>query len=133
LNRYYHSCAGCGCPGVETEFRYCSRCEILLDGLEDVTVPPPAEAPPPVLATREPGCDDRPAFTTIIACERVSSLKPKKDGKWLVWAANKRGCLRWFHTFGVQHGFPRNINQWSRVMVAMAVKAKMAEPQSAGS
>ena len=84
----------------------CGRCVQLLRELGDTVVEPP---------TREPGSDDGGKI----------GLNPKHNGKWLVWAANKRGCLRWFHTFGVQHGYPRNISQWSPTMVAVAVSAKM--------
>ena len=85
----------------------CLQCVQLLRELGDTIVEPPP---------REPGSDDGGKIV----------LNPKHNGKWLVWAANKRGCLRWFHTFGVQHGYPRNISQWSPCMVSVAVTAKMA-------
>ncbi len=124
-------CVHCGAP-TRCEFNTCGRCAQLLEGLEDVTVEPPPDAPRTVLARREPGSDDRPQFTTAIACSQVSTPPaPKpKDAKWLVWAANTRGCLRWFHAFGESHGYPRNILQWSPAMVAVAVAAKTADAKT---
>jgi len=119
-HNYRACCIHCGDP-TGCEFATCGRCAQLLEGIEDVTVEPPPRPP-----TREPGGDDQPQFTTIIACSRGSAPPaPKpKDAKWLVWAANKRGCLRWFHLFGQSHGYPRNIYQWSPAMVAVAIAAK---------
>ena len=107
----YHACLACGDPGVERDFKFCSRCCVLLDGMDLTGII--VEPPPP--RGREPGCDDKP--------------KPRHDGKWLLWAANKRGCLRFFQAFGREHGYPRNLLQWSPGMVAIAVEAKVAEPQ----
>ena len=98
-------CIHCGEDTGTSDSRVCGRCAVLLAELGDSVVEPP----------REPGSDD---------VKPKSALNPRHNGKWLTWAANKRGCLRWFHTFGVQHDYPRNINLWSPAMVAMAVKAK---------
>jgi len=121
----YHACWAYGDPGVEPDFKFCSRCAVLLDGMDlaDIILEPPpprdaASGQHPLSAEhREPGCDD------------VRPAKPKRDAKWLLWAANKRGCLRFFQAFGREHGFPRNMLQWSPGMVAIAVEAKVAELQ----
>jgi hypothetical protein len=94
----YHLCQACGCPGVEYGYRLCGNCAVLLDGLEDLTVPPPPETRQ-VVAAREP-----------------------RDGKWLVWACNKRGRLREAQRIGREHGFPRNMLQWSPAMVEVAIR-----------
>src|SRR5208283_1446932 len=112
MSSYHHACDGCGCPGVERGWKYCGSCTVLLEGIEDDVKP----TPPPTPA-REPGCDD-------------VKPKPRHDAKWLLWAANKRGCLRFFQAFGHEHGFPRNLLQWSPGMVAIAVEAKVADMPS---
>lgn len=106
---HFHRCEGCGCPGVESGLKFCGSCAVLLEGIEDVHVT--------VEPAREPGCDD------------VRKPKPQHDARWLLWAANKRGCLRFFQAFGREHGYPRNMLQWSPGMVAIAVEAKVAELQ----
>jgi hypothetical protein len=111
MTRFGH-CIHCREPLDSPDFHSCSRCCQLLSELGDTVVDPSA---------REPGSDD--ARTP----QAPPSLNTKHDGKWLVWAANKRGQLRWFQHFGVVHGYPRNISQWSPGMVAVAVKAKMAD------
>ncbi len=109
----YHFCEACGCPGVEREYRLCSSCAVLLDGLEDATVPGPPEVKP-VIASREPGSDD----------DKRPALKPRqRTGRWLVWAANKRGRLRDAQAIGRERGFPRDMSQWSAGMVAIVVEA----------
>lgn len=116
MARTFGRCIGCGDTLYEPDFRTCSRCAVLLDGLLDegviVEPPPPTPAGGP---GREPGCDDKP--------------KPKRDARWLLWAANKCGCLRFFQAFGREHGYPRNMLQWSPGMAAIAVEAKVAELQ----
>lgn len=107
---HFHRCEGCGDPGVEREYRYCGSCSVLLEGLEDATVPGPPEVKPVVVA-REPGCDD----------ERPKA-KPR-DARWLLWACNKRGKLREAQAIGRERGFPRNLLQWSPDMVAIVVEA----------
>ncbi len=95
--------------------RSCGRCAVLLAQLGDTVVPPPPE--------REPGCDDlRPP-----AIEH----KPVRDGKWLAWAAAKRGQMRWFHNYGSQCGFPNDLRQWSPGMVERAVQAIQAKKANA--
>jgi len=125
MTRFGH-CCHCGdrlaCDQVMLGFRSCSRCCQLLRELGDTVVNPPSDVPGnspgtgKQLATlpREPGSDDA----------GKTGLKAEHNGKWLIWAANKRGCLRWFHAFGVRHGYPRNISQWTPVMVAVAVNAR---------
>ncbi len=96
-------CIHCGDP-TGCEFSTCGRCAQLLDGLEDVTVePPPREQAP------------------------APKLQPKHDGRWLAWAAAKRGLVRWFHDYGHTCGFPRDIRQWSPGMVERAVQARIAK------
>ena len=112
---HYHACWACGDPGVEPDFKFCSRCAVLLDGM-DLTDLPASRGPcvKPALVS--------PARTMI-------SPGPRRDARWLLWAANKRGCLRFFVAFGREHGYPRNLLQWSPGMVAIAVEAKVAERQ----
>ena len=113
MARTFGRCIGCGDALYEPDFRTRSRCAVLLDGMDLTGII--VEPPPP--RGREPGCDDKP------------KPKPHHDGKWLLWAANKRGCLRFFQAFGREHGYPRNMLQWSPGMVAIAVEAKVAELQ----
>lgn len=87
----------------------CGRCAALISELAD-------ESP-----AREAGSDD----------ERPAS-KPKspgrvRDGRWLAWAAMKRQQTRWFHAYGSERGYPRDLRQWSPHMVERAVQAKIAE------
>ena len=56
---------------------------------------------------------------------------PRRDGKWLAWAAAKRGQMHWFHRYGQQCGFPRDIRQWSPGMVEIAVQAIQAKQANA--
>jgi hypothetical protein len=83
----------------------CQRCRELLAELGDTTVPAPVRA-------REPGSDD---------------VKPKtRTGKWLMWAARKRGRLHDVHHFGREHGFPRRVEDWSARMIQVCVEALVA-------
>ena len=103
----------------------CGRCAVLLRELGDTVVePPPA---------REPGCDDqRSLFTpeTVTSDGRdfkahaeAAKTLTRRDGRWLAWAARKRGRLRDVFTIGHSHGFPRSVEQWSPAMVDIAIKA----------
>jgi len=107
--------------GVKT----CGRCAVLLQQLGDTVVePPPA---------REPGCDDeRSLFTpeTVTSDGRdfkahaeAAKALTRRDGRWLAWAAAKRGETRFFHDYGHTCGYPRDIRQWSPVMVEKAIQA----------
>ena len=82
----------------------CGHCAVLLAELGDTIVdPPPA---------REPGSDD------------IRKPRPKpKDGKWLVWACNRRGRLRDAQAIGREHGFPRDMARWSTAMVEICIQA----------
>ena len=35
----YHACWACGDPGVEPDFKFCSRCAVLLDGMDLTDLP----------------------------------------------------------------------------------------------
>ncbi len=86
--------------------RSCGRCAVLLAQLGDTVVPPPEG---------ETGCDDvRPP-----AIEH----KPIRDGKWLAWAAAKRGQMRFFQDYGQICGLPLDMRQWSPGQVEQAVEA----------
>jgi hypothetical protein len=109
-------CIHCLAP-VTPPAEVCGACVDLLSDLADDYVEPPPQP------AREPGCDDRPAFTTVIACERAAAPKPRRDARWLLWACNKRGKLREAQALGRERGFPRNLLQWSPDMVAVVVEA----------
>jgi hypothetical protein len=133
----YHHCEACGDPGVERDFRYCGSCSILLEGLEDVTVEPPPRHHEAWGVGRGASIlnstPHAPRASEASAPTSERSERPhdsKRDGRWLVWAANKRGCLRWFQHFGIQRGYPRNLNQWSPAMVAIAIAAKQGDIKS---
>jgi len=98
-------CIHCREPLDSPDFHSCSRCCQLLAELGDTVVNPP---------TRQPGSDDdkRPAR--------------KRDGRWLAWAAAKRGRTRDVFAIGRERGFPRDIRQWSPAMVAICVEALAA-------
>ena len=148
MSRYqYHACERCGCPGVETAYRYCGRCA----------------------AVREPGSDDVPAPRRCIHCRGVipsGTVCPscirllaelggdgdcpqvgKADGKadhsisssassassadssahngyWLYHDARKAGDLDAVIAYGREHGYPKMLKDWSRVMVAQANQAR---------
>ena len=91
-------CIHCREPLDSPDFRTCGRCCQLLRELDWE--------------------DEGPVFEP--------RPKPKRDGKWLAWAAAKRGQMHWFHRYGQQRGFPRDIRQWSAAMVEIAVQAKQA-------
>ncbi len=110
-HNYRRVCIHCGDP-TGCEFATCGRCAQLLEGLDDVTVEPPST-----------GLAIRPS--------EESRNVGLRDGRWLAWAAAKRNCVRWFHDYGHQCGFPRDIRQWSPIMVERAVQARIAEDQSA--
>ncbi len=106
-------CVHCREPLDSPDFRSCSRCAQLLRDLGNTVVEPLA---------REPGCDDMPNLKPIV--------NPKHDGKWLAWAAAKRGLTRWFHDYGHKCGFPRDIRQWSPSIVELAVQARLKETRN---
>lgn len=83
----------------------CGSCAVLLRDLGDSIVEPPSK-PIPML----PG-------------DARIHHKPRRDGKWLAWAAVKRGTTRWFHDYGAKFGFPRDIRDWTAGMVERAVQA----------
>jgi hypothetical protein len=102
-------CIHCREPLDSPDFRSCSRCCQLLRELGDTVVePPPA---------REPGCDDI----------RESKRPARHDGRWLAWAADKKGKTRWFHHYGRSRGFPGDLRRWSPGMVAQAIEAIQKE------
>lgn len=105
--RCIHCCEVLTRDLVALRVRTCGRCAVLLSELGDTVVEPP----------REPGSDD--------------VRKPRRDGKWLAWAARKRGQFPFFHDYGHAHGFPRDIRQWSPGMVEMAVQAIQAKKTNA--
>ena len=142
-------CQSCGCPGVEPGYSFCGHCadarchhcrrvgrgEVCPDCLEliaDIEANDHIEPPPQ--PAREPGCDDRPAFTTVITCERehgaAPNPKPVRDGRWLAWAAAKRNKLHWFHDYGQMCGFDRDIRRWTPDQVEMAVQAIQIKQQN---
>ena len=108
-------CRGCGDPLspdlVAIGARTCGSCAVLLEGMEDLLVEPPPQP------AREPGCDDRPAFTTV---------KPRHDGKWLVWACKKRGKLRQAQAIGKQLGLQRDLSRWTVDQVDQVVARLIA-------
>lgn len=115
MNRY--RCINCRDPLtrdlVAIGVRSCGRCAVLLKELGDDVVSPPPES--------ESGSDCRPA--------RIEH-KPRRDGRWLEWAATKRGNLRWFHDYGAAHGFDRDIRSWTPGQVERAVGAILAQRAS---
>ncbi len=107
-------CIHCRDPLDSPDFQSCGRCAQLLLELGDTVVDPPA---------REPGSDDVPKLRPIV--------NPRHDGRWLAWAAAKRGLMRWFHDYGHMCGFPRDIRQWSPCMVERAVQARLGKARNA--
>ncbi len=112
--RCIHCCEVLTRDLVALRVRTCGRCAVLLDELGDTIVPPP----------REPGSDD-------IRPNTVIEHKPRRDGKWLAWAAAKRGQFPFFHDYGHAHGFPRDIRKWSPGMVEKALQAIQAKKTNA--
>ena len=104
----FGKCIHCCEPLDSPDFRSCSRCCQLLQELGDAVVEPPARE-------RQPGDDD---------------VKPRpKDGKWLVWACNRRGRLREAQVFGRERGYPRDLHYWSPKMIELCIEAlKRATP-----
>ncbi len=83
--------------------RSCGRCAVLLAQLGDTVVPPPPEI----------------------------EHKPIRDGKWLAWAAAKRGQMRWFQDYGHTCGFSLDMSQWSPAQVEQAVQEIQAKKANA--
>jgi hypothetical protein len=101
--------------------RTCGRCAVLLQELGDAVVEPPPPQP-----AREPGCDDRPAFTTVIACERGGAPKPRHDARWLYAAVRKRGKVREALAIGRRLRLHSNMLCWSVDQVDQVVAALVA-------
>jgi len=134
VSRYqYHACEHCGCPGVETAYRFCGRCETKRRGL--------AEA-------REPGSDDRPvrcvhcrvvipsgtvcrgcvALLAELGADEPESppAHPERNGYWLYHDAKNAGDLQDVLNYGHVHGYPKMLKDWSRAMIAQAQQARTA-------
>ncbi len=122
----YHNCERCACPGVEREFRYCGRCNIVL-----------------LQSHREPGCDDQrcvhcrgPVASGRVCASCVTLLaelgsdepetEPEHNGYWLYHDARRRGDLDQVVAYGREHGYPRMMKDWSRLMVSQANQARQA-------
>jgi hypothetical protein len=106
---HFHRCEGCGDPGVERGFKFCSRCCVLLDGMDltDIIV-----APPPARG-REPGSDD-------------IKPKPKHDARWLYAAVRKRNKIREAQAIGRRLKLHSNMLLWTADQVAMVTEALVA-------
>jgi len=158
MSRYqYHACERCGCPGVETAYRYCGRCAAVREpGSDDVP------APRRCIHCRSlgtkgsvcPSCQDLLAWhggglsadgkadekadnssnkksVCLSASSADSSLPSSADssahnGYWLYHDARKAGDLDQVVAYGREHGFPRMMKDWSRVMVSRANQARSA-------
>jgi len=61
---------------------------------------------------------------TVVDPPPARKPKPKpKDGKWLVWACNRRGKVREAQAIGRERGFPGDMARWSPAMVEICVAA----------
>ena len=125
-------CRHCGDDTGTSDSHICSRCACL----------PVSER-----GQREPGADDDRKPTRCVHClapvtapakacpacleliadiEADEAPKPRHDGKWMLWACNRRGKLREAQAIGRELGLHRNILRWSVEQVEQVVAALVA-------
>jgi hypothetical protein len=147
VSRYqYHACERCGCPGVETAYRFCGRCELERRRTTGACT----------VETREPGSDDVrpvrcvhcrediPSGTVCRGCVELlaelgadepsptpASPAPERNGYWLYHDAKRQGDLQAVMDYGHEHGYPKMMKNWSRAMVAQANQARKAATRGA--